>query len=443
MTLFSRLTDGIELHLKELLKGTAIALTLRGSGLICITLFNLILARILGPEKTGLFFLSFNMAILGTVFGRLGLDNAMLKYTAANSASENWYAVAGIYRKGITISGLSSCAITILILILAPTLCTHVFHDNALIGPMRIMALAIMPLSLTNLHSEMLRGLKRIRDSLLVYWQGLILPIISLCLLIIFVQKFGLAGAVTSYLAASFITLGVAYILWRNATPQLEKQPGGFDTKILMDTALPLFWVSSTHIFMTSIDTFMLGIFLDARSVGIYSVALKTAGLISYSLTAASAIAAPKFAALHASGDHETLASFARTTTKFVIFLSAPLLILFLTAPELILGIFGPEFKGASVAFIILSLGQFVNVSVGLVVYLLTMSGHHRVIRNIFFGCAFINLLLNSFLIPRFGVNGAAVATALSIATLNLAALQAVRNRLFSKKPRFHLTGSG
>ena len=157
---------------------------------------------------------------------------------------------------------------------------------------MRIMALAIMPLSLTNLHSEMLRGLKRIRDSLLVYWQGLILPIISLCLLIIFVQKFGLAGAVTSYLAASFITLGVAYILWRNATPQLEKQPGGFDTKILMDTALPLFWVSSTHIFMTSIDTFMLGIFLDARSVGIYSVALKTAGLISYSLTAASAIAA-------------------------------------------------------------------------------------------------------------------------------------------------------
>ena len=62
--------------------------------------------------------------------------------------------------------------------------------------------------------------------------------------------------------------------------------------------------------------------------------------------------------------------------------------------------------------------------------YLLNMTGHERPAQRIVWIAAMGNLALNLWAIPRFGIEGAAVATAFSMALWNVAAAVAVKRLL-------------
>tara|TARA_B100001105_G_C21953518_1_gene257660 strand:+ start:130 stop:426 length:297 start_codon:yes stop_codon:yes gene_type:complete len=66
-------------------------------------------------------------------------------------------------------------------------------------------------------------------------------------------------------------------------------------------------------------------------------------------------------------------------------------------------------------ALIILSVGQMTNVFFGAVIYILDMTGKQITSRNILFFTAIINITLNWYLIPVYGIKGAAMATTISI----------------------------
>ena len=68
----------------------------------------------------------------------------------------------------------------------------------------------------------------------------------------------------------------------------------------------------------------------------------------------------------------------------------------------------------------ILSAAQVVNVSAGLVAQILIMTGH---VRDAAIGMtlgAVVNVLLNALLIPRWEIEGAAVATGISLVVWSL-----------------------
>ena len=90
----------------------------------------------------------------------------------------------------------------------------------------------------------------------------------------------------------------------------------------------------------------------------------------------------------------------------------------------------GPEFLAGSALLVVLALGQFVNVATGSVGYLLMMTGHEKLMRNSVAIAAALNLALNLTLVPVAGAMGAAIATAISLATLNLVATYYVWSHL-------------
>jgi O-antigen/teichoic acid export membrane protein len=87
------------------------------------------------------------------------------------------------------------------------------------------------------------------------------------------------------------------------------------------------------------------------------------------------------------------------------------------------MAVFGPEFERGSTALSILLVGQVVNVAAGPVGVLLTMTGHEKRVAAAVGASACCNLLLNLLLIPRFGIEGAAVASAVSLILWNAAML--------------------
>jgi O-antigen/teichoic acid export membrane protein len=301
--------------------------------------------------------------------------------------------------------------------LLAPFFTIKVFSKPDLTEPMRWMALAVVPMAILILHAQLLKGLKRIRDSQLV--QSISIP--ALCLLGLYIfQARGVNGAVWAYAIASVLTAFAGYCLWRTATPQLKDSVGRFKTGELLCSSMPLFWVAFMGFLMNWAAIFMLGVWSTSADVGIFSVATRTATLITFILISIHNIAAPKFAALYKQGDMETLGSVARSSTKLMTALATPLFLLFILAPGWVMSIFGSQFADKGPVLALLAVGQFINVAAGSVGFLLMMSGNEQAARRDVMLGSGMNLILNMLLIPPFGLMGAAVATSMSWIVLNL-----------------------
>jgi len=285
------------------------------------------------------------------------------------------------------------------------------------------------------LSAEALKGLKRIAESQLV--QAVLIPGLSLILLLAFGRERGVLGAVWAYGIACAVAWITGEVLWRRAfrtRSGAEPGDGGERPSVgmrrLLDSGLPLLWVASLTYLLSFASTFLLGIFREESEVALFGAAARTAMLTSFLLFAANAILAPKFAELYEGGDLPRLGAVARQWARWLALLALPVLLLFLAIPGTVMSMFGPEFRAAAPALSIMAVGQFVNVAVGSVGYLLMMSAHERDMRNNVTLAAATSLALNLALIPPFGFVGAAAATSGGLIVLNVLGVVAVRRRL-------------
>ncbi len=167
----------------------------------------------------------------------------------------------------------------------------------------------------------------------------------------------------------------------------------------------------------------ILGIWSDNAEIGIFGAAHRTAMLVSFILVSVNSIVAPKFSELHNAGDVKNLTLIAQKSTKMMIILATPILFFFIVTPQIVMNIFGTEFQAGSNILCILSIGQFVNVATGSVGYLLIMSGNEVYVKKITLLACVILICLNLLLVPALGALGAAIATSISVITLNIGSL--------------------
>jgi O-antigen/teichoic acid export membrane protein len=418
-------------QMREVMGGATVAFVLRFAAAGLSFVFNFLLARMLGAEGVGVYYLAFTVTTVATVVGRVGLDGALLRFAATSASREDWAELSGLYRRAMWISTGASTASAAFVAAAAPAISGGIFSNPDLAQPLRLMALGIVPLSLLTLHGELLKALGRIRDAMLVQAVGV--QLLSIALLFPLGDPLGVLGATAAYVSALFLVLILGVALWRRAAPQIRGLRGFFDTKLLLATSLPLFWANSADLMMSWTDTFVLGILSDEASVGIYGVAMRTALPIGFIVVAVVGVFAPRVAALYARGEVRIIESLGRKATWMMIVLASPALLLLVVFPGWVLGIFGEGFESGAAVLTILAIGQFFNVVFGLTDCVLTMSGFVKVVRNnILLGVLF-NVLLNVLLVPAYGLVGAAVATATATAVKRLAAAYLVRRYLSIK----------
>jgi O-antigen/teichoic acid export membrane protein len=106
---------------------------------------------------------------------------------------------------------------------------------------------------------------------------------------------------------------------------------------------------------------------------------------------------------------------------------SWPLYLSLAAFAPLALAMFGPEFVAGQAALTVLALAMLLNMGTGNVQSMLLMGGKSS--WNLFNLAASltVNIVLNLLLVPRYGINGAAIAWAASIAVDNLASVAEVR----------------
>jgi len=154
--------------------------------------------------------------------------------------------------------------------------------------------------------------------------------------------------------------------------------------------------------------------------VGVYNVAVKVALFTTLTLSAVNSIVAPKLSESFNNNRNSEFKDIIRYSTRLIFFSTIPILLLIFLFPEFILSLFGAEFVIAKLALIILTVSQAVNALSGSVGTILNMTGKQKVYGSILLISLILNIVLNYILIPSYGINGAAVASACSLIFWNL-----------------------
>lgn len=405
----------------ELVRGASSALIAKVLGAGLGFAFNVVVARSLGPEGTGLYFLALACVAVLSLLGRLGLDNTLLREVAARADAEHWSEVVGTYRTGIKLALGGSLLCFVLLFLSAPYVARGIFDEPSLVGPLRAMSFAVVPLSLLMLNGECLKALKRVFESQLV--QSTLIQAISVTVFLIVGRRFGVYGAVLSYLAAVSVTSLISWGLWRRQHFVSGLRATHVSSTALLIMSAPLLYAGLLNLMSGWTASFVLGAFSTATDVGIYNVAFRAAWLISLVLVAVNAVAAPKFAAFYRDGKEEELKQAVTGAARLAFVVALPIFLVMFAAPALVMGIFGSGFAtSGSTVLKILAVSQIVNVGAGPVMYLLMMSGHQKVVLRCVLTSTVVLVVSTVLLVPFFGASGAAVGSLTGVAVQNFLA---------------------
>ncbi|MGR3318947.1 MAG: flippase [Candidatus Anammoxibacter sp.] len=415
-------------HMKEVVRGTSITFLLKVASAGLGFSFNVLLARTVGADGAGIYYMALTITTIAYTIGLFGLKSTFVRFIASNASVEDWVVVKGVYQKGVLLALAISAVSSLVMFSAAPWLSETVFSKPELTKPMRLMALAVIPTTMLILHAEALKGLKRIRDYNLV--NGVGVPVVLIIGLYLFVPKLGVTGAILAYTIAAILVAFGGFLLWRSATSHMRNIVGRFEMQKLLHSCLPLFWISFMRLVRERAAIIMLGIWCTNEDVGVFGVSFRTVMLTSFILVAVNSIVAPKFAELYKQNNLKALSSTAKNSAKMIMLMSSPIFLMVFLFPEWVLGFFGSKFVDGTTVLRILAGGQFVSVMVGPVGSLLIMSGHERLQRNNVICFAVVNILLNIFLIPRYGIVGAAFSNASTLALLNITAAILVYKKL-------------
>lgn len=94
------------------------------------------------------------------------------------------------------------------------------------------------------------------------------------------------------------------------------------------------------------------------------------------------------------------------------------------------MGLFGLEFLSGETTLILLTIGFLFNAFSGTISPILNMTDYQKIFRNLTLAMAVLNIGLNYFLIPQYGIDGAAFASLLSQLFLNVMAIYYIKKHL-------------
>ena len=377
------------------------------------------LFRSIGAEGLGIINLSFKIVQILMIVGLLGMPQVILKEVAIAHNQKDLKQIGNVMYSVYLINGIITFLLSIVVIVTAPWISENLFHEPSLTWPLIIAVIVMTPMVFSRIFSAGLIGYRKIWQSNLVD-QTLSIAITGVSLLMIWFFNVPITVntvAVAYAIGRIGVTLSIG-IYWR--TIYRNKTKRDYIGKLLFNTAKHLIFISAATVLMDSIDMIFLGLFENSDQIGIYAVAKRISLLTIFFLQVTNSTISPKIAALYDEGRFKEIETMVMRITRGLMIIGISVLLVFIFFGKQILSLWGTEFVESYVILIILTVGQLVNIGTGAASFILIMTGNEIVQKNISLIFLAINLVLTIVLIHLFGVTGAAIASAFTIAGINI-----------------------
>jgi O-antigen/teichoic acid export membrane protein len=398
-------------------RGAIWGLLTTAGGVVLGMLSQVALARQLDTAGYGLY--AYVLAAMNAVsiFGRLELDIAAVRFVGAYHATESWGLLRGfLHRSRIWVNTASG---SLALLAAAGILVARSRVPAEYVLPL-LVGCAILPLaSRLQLEAGFLQGLRRIRESQAPF--QLLRPAV-LCITVLAVGASSLKLTVPAALAlqmlATLSALVVSRRLMATRTPHEVSDARAIDdSREWIHTAGGLLVISLSQLMLsTQTDVLVVNSILGKEATALYSTASQLSVLISFAFTALILIVQPQIARLYAQKRLSDLQRLVGQVQLASLVTSLGVFLVLAIGGRWALGWFGKDFRAGYPVLLILGAGQIVLATIGAVSgYLLTMTGHQREASRVIAGTAVFNLVLTLILTPMFGIQGTALATTISV----------------------------
>lgn len=380
------------------------------------------IARFYGAEMLGTLSLIISFLMFATMLSVSGTNVSILRLIPEHITKHSINSAFFVYKKIQYFVIIVSLLLGIAFFFSAEVVAKHIFSKPHLTELFALSSVFLIFNALRDLNTQAIRGLKLIR---IFAFMQILPPLSMLALLLILTYLYsGQNVPVYAQLTAIGIT-GITGVVIMAVTFKKKVQTDNVVQPVplseIINISLPMFMTASMHYLVSQTGIIMLGMFCSETEVGYYSVAVKLATLSTFSLQAINSMAAPKFSELFHSGKIDELFYVAQKSAKLIFWTTFPVFLILIGFGKPLLSLFfGSEFVVAYWALCFLAGGQFINSVCGSTGYFMDMTGHQKTLKNIIAVAAAINILLNLFLIPRYGILGAAFSAMISLGFWNL-----------------------
>ncbi len=392
-------------------------------------LLTIVVARVLGVEDAGAFFLGLSTILLLATFSQLGLDVVTLKYTGIFYQKSHHFSRFILSRNNLIIVFAFSSLVAACVFTFNKPLASLFDDTLRLSNVFRTLSPVIATTASLMIIGMFLQGSHRPLISILL--TKIFFPTALIICLLLFSQPS--LSSVSRTATISSVALLLATLTWwfianrSQAIKSSEEKPVVGD---LLRSASVLWLITVLSQALLWLPPVFAGIWMGSVEVAQLSIAQRTAMLVGIILVSVNMLAAPRFAAYYEQGKVDEFSQLFKSTLRLTLSFAIPIIVcLFLLSPYLVF-LFGDDYIDASILLKIVLLGELVNVICGSVGYALIMTGNEKDLRNSALIALLASLLLNYFLVQQYGMLGCAIAYSLSIGLYNLCSAYWVKKRL-------------
>jgi O-antigen/teichoic acid export membrane protein len=416
----------------EISRQSAIFFSSTVFALACNYLFKLYVARELGARLIGWNALGMGIYAVAKMTGQMGLPGSAVRFVSAYRSTGDFGRLRGFFWRGLASAVLASFLLALATFTLRGWIAVHVMHEAALAAYLPLYALLIPVGAASSFLSQTLKGFgKAGQGSFISNCFGL--PLMMMISIAGFRLGFSLFGYVAAQIAAEFLTLLLIARQLRKLSP-VSLRPWGqslpaidSDVRRFAISFLGIGWLDFA---MGHADRFVVAYFLDAKRLGIFSVATSVGILVPLGLQAVNSVFGPMISRLHVQGDKKLLVHLYQGLTKWTLGFSLPLVFVLVLFAEPLMSLFGQDFRSGWPVLVIIALAEIVDCAVGSVGFLLMMSGNERCYLRTQAKLVPVVLLAKLVLIPSMGLMGAALGAGFAVVASNLGYLWQVRKKL-------------
>lgn len=368
---------------------------------------HIFIGRYLGPDDYGIFGIIISIMTLINILFATGISQASSKFIATENND-----IDKIMKISFNLQIIFSIIIFIIYFI-SSQIIANILGDPDLSKYIRISAFAIPIYAIYSIYGGFLNGLRLYgRQTFMTIAQSIIkvITVIGLVLL-----GFAIYGAIIGYILGALISaiIGWIYIIdIKNNSIDTDKN-SDFSSKKIIDFSLLITVFSFSLLFLINADLFIVKRILDNTQTGYYTAASTLSKLPYYILTGLGITLFPAISKF--SSDKIQVKKYIRESIRYLILILFPITVIISGSSKLLIEfIYSNKYIDASYPLETLIFGLAAFTISYILMTIINAYGRPMVPTIITVILIPIVIILNWFLIPIYGLEGAAIATTIT-----------------------------
>jgi len=371
-------------------------------------LFYIYIIRVFSTEVVGVVaLLSAIMILFGTVFS-VGLNFGVQHFISYYIGQNNLSALRGVVKEVSLLLLLVSIIAIVSMWFSAPAFAYLFFHTYTYLELIRIMGFAIVANVGMSVMGGMVLGLQKFRANALISIASTVI-LYSVTILLIQLRENPLMvviGWIVGYsLGTALFSLRVLRG-FRGEASVAEHVP----LRIVLSYSIPLFFSSLLGYGATYVDRFTVSFFLNLSEMGIYNFSLLIVSALGILIGPFGTILLPKLSEMYGRGDMDSLRLYSSKALELLLALYIPIaLIVASISPSILLFLANPSYLPGYIPITLITIINALFISSHILGVSLQAVRKTRLFLLSSSLALISNFIFSILLIPKFGINGAAV----------------------------------